>query len=55
MADMNNALYEPPEILGLDGENQATTYGVEWIWDTYYVTYVNGAVAADTVVVTFCI
>ncbi|MCI9173634.1 MAG: hypothetical protein HFH49_01645 [Lachnospiraceae bacterium] len=53
MEDMNNMQYEPPEILGLDGEDQIATYGTEWIWETYYVTYVNGAVAGDTVVVCF--
>lgn len=29
-----------------------STYGTEWVWETYYVTYVNGAVAGDTVIIT---
>lgn len=50
--DLNG--YQPPEISGLDGNDGEgiTTYGTDWVWETYYVTYVNGAVAADTVVVT---
>lgn len=53
MKTTNNEQYEPPEVLGLDGEDRYTTYGTEWAWETYYVTYVNGAVAGDTVVVCF--
>lgn len=50
--DLNG--YQPPEVRGLDGEGNdgISTYGTDWVWETYYVTYVNGAVAADTVIVT---
>ena len=39
---------------GLDGDDSSgvSTYGTEWVWETYYVTYVNGAVAGDTVIIT---
>ncbi len=54
MSTENNTVYQQPEISGLDGNDGGiTTYGTEWVWETYYVTYVNGAVAADTVVVCF--
>ena len=46
--DMNG--YQPPVVEGLDGDDSSgvSTYGTEWVWETYYVTYVNGAVAGDT-------
>ena len=53
MSENYGKQYEIPEILGLDGEDQNIYFGTEWVWETYYVTYVNGAVAGDTVVVTF--
>ena len=50
--DMNG--YQPPVVEGLDGDDSSgvSTYGTEWVWETYYVTYVNGAVAGDTVIIT---
>ena len=46
--------YQPPVVEGLDGDDSSgvSTYGTEWVWETYYVTYVNGAVAGDTVIIT---
>lgn len=43
-----------PVVEGLDGDDSSgvSTYGTEWVWETYYVTYVNGAVAGDTVIIT---
>ena len=50
--DMNG--YQPPVVEGLDGDDSSgvSTYGTEWVCETYYVTYVNGAVAGDTVIIT---
>lgn len=38
--DMNG--YQPPVVEGLDGDDSSgvSTYGTEWVWETYYVTYV---------------
>lgn len=50
MADGSNG-YQPPEIGGLDGDNGdgISTYGVEWLWETHYLAYVNGVFIQDTV------
>ena len=46
--------YQTPVVEGLDSDddNGITTYGTDWVWETSVVTYVNGAVAGDTVVIT---
>ena len=35
--DMNG--YQPPVVEGLDGDDSSgvSTYGTEWVWETYYV------------------
>ena len=40
--DMNG--YQPPVVEGLDGDDSSgvSTYGTEWVWETYYaVSYTH--------------
>jgi hypothetical protein len=44
--------YHSPAIHGLDGaeSNQLVHAGTEWVWEQFYVAYINGFVVADTIV-----
>lgn len=47
-----SSAYHSPEIRGIDGKetNKLAHAGTEWVWEQYYVAYVNGFAVADTVV-----